>query len=197
MTSQAKRVRARAQKRQQNQRKTALLLVAAGVGILFSAWLLVSNSFSKKPEISKIQFNEEDIVYGEPLHAVHEMTGDTVEDIPFYAENEAQPKVAVSETNHNFGTIGATEVVSFDYVIKNVGQAPLIISRAYTTCGCTTADFTATVIPPGKVIIMTMVFDAGYHDLRGETVRRGVIIENNDPDVPQLELWAQAAVAQN
>jgi hypothetical protein len=39
-----------------------------------------------------------------------------------------------------------------------------------------------------------MNFDAGFHDARGQTVRRGIIIENNDPTNPQIELWAQASV---
>ena len=79
-------------------------------------------------------------------------------------------------------------------MIANQGDASLTISRAYTTCGCTTADFTATVIPPGKVAVVTMKYDAGFHDARGQTVRRGIIIENNDQKNPQVELWAQATV---
>ena len=85
-------------------------------------------------------------------------------------------------------------MVQHEFAIANVGDAPLTISRAYTTCGCTTADFTATVIPPGKVSIMTLTFDAGFHDAGGQTVRRGVIIENNDARNPQVEIWTQAAV---
>ena len=41
---------------------------------------------------------------------------------------------------------------------------------------------------------MTLRFDAGYHDTRGQSVRRGVIIENNDPNNPQMEIWAEASV---
>jgi hypothetical protein len=85
-------------------------------------------------------------------------------------------------------------VVTYDFAITNLGEAPLTISRVYTTCGCTTADFTATVIPPGKVSIVTMRLDAGFHDVRGQTVRRGIIIENNDPKSPQVEIWTQATV---
>ena len=70
----------------------------------------------------------------------------------------------------------------------------LTISRAYTTCGCTKAEFTSSIIPAGKVAIVTLVFDAGFHDVRGQTVRRGLIIENNDPDWPTVEIWAQASV---
>lgn len=52
----------------------------------------------------------------------------------------------------------------------------------------------AAVIPPGKVSIVTLTLDAGFHDVAGRTVRRGVIIESNDPNRPETELWTQAAV---
>jgi hypothetical protein len=44
--------------------------------------------------------------------------------------------------------------------------------------------------------MVTMRLDAGFHDVRGQTVRRGIIIENNDPKTPQVEIWAEASVLQ-
>jgi hypothetical protein len=44
------------------------------------------------------------------------------------------------------------------------------------------------------VASVTLTFDAGYHDTAGQTVRRGLIIENNDPRQSQAEIWVQAAV---
>jgi hypothetical protein len=82
----------------------------------------------------------------------------------------------------------------FPIALVVAGDAPLTISRAYTTCGCTTAEISASVIPPGKVATVKMVFDAGYHDTRGQTVRRGLIIENNDPAQSEAEIWLVATV---
>lgn len=140
------------------------------------------------------EYDEADIVYGQPLYAIHEMSGSTIDQIPFSPAAEPQPGILVPEDFHDFGDIAPGDVVSYDFVIANRGDAPLTIHRAYTTCGCTTAQFTAAVIPPGKVVIVTITLDAGYHDVRGQTVRRGVIIEVNDPRNPQVELWAQASV---
>ncbi len=114
--------------------------------------------------------------------------------IPLLPKDDPQPQIVVNEQFFDFGNIGATDVVRRVFVIANTGDAPLTISRAYTTCGCTTADFTSAVIPPGKVSIMTIVLDAGFHDVRGQTVRRGVIIENNDPKHSSTEIWIQASV---
>lgn len=197
MPTQKSRARAKAQKRQQKQRRNAGVLILAGAVVLVAAGFLVANSINAKPKTADLEYTQADIEYGDPIHAIHEMTGSALDDIPFLPKDGPQPQIAVSETTHGFGLIGPTEIVTYDFVIKNVGDAPLTISRAYTTCGCTTADFTASVIPPGKVTIMTLVFDAGYHDLSGQSVRRGVIIENNDPNVPELELWVSANIASN
>ncbi|GAB4528456.1 MAG: hypothetical protein Fur0018_14560 [Anaerolineales bacterium] len=168
-------------------------LIVAGIGLLLliGAFFLVR---SKQTPAAAFTYDPADVVSDSPMHAEHEMSGPTLDQIPFLPKDGPQPKIVVSEDFYNFGQIGATDVVTHDFVIKNAGDAPLTISRAYTTCGCTTADFSATVIPPGKVAIVTLRLDAGFHDVRGQTVRRGIIIENNDPAHPQVELWTQASV---
>lgn len=137
-------------------------------------------------------YGPEDVAYDQPIQAVHEMEAGSP--IPFLPRGEAQPRIAINETYYNFGSIGPTDVVTREFVIANTGEAPLTISRAYTTCGCTTADLTASVILPGKVALLTLRLDAGFHDVRGQTVRRGVILENNDPKQSSAEIWVQASV---
>jgi hypothetical protein len=170
------------------------MLFSLGASLILAGliWFLVG---SRESGLTSFVYDAEDIVYQSPLFAVHEMEPSDPASIPFLPKDGPQPDILVSENFYNFGRVGATAVVSYDFAIKNDGDAPLTISRAYTTCGCTTAELTAAVIPPGKVSILRMTYDAGYHDARGQTVRRGVILENNDPDHPQLEIWAQAAVA--
>ena len=180
--------------RRQRQQMTPIILVMLGVLLLGGAYFLVSSRNQPVVVTTASSYTAEDIVYGEPLQAIHEMTGSSAGLISFLPKDGPQPRIAVSEDFYGFGSIGATEVVTHDFVIQNLGEAPLTIHRAYTTCGCTTADFTATVIPPGKVVVMTLILDAGYHDVRGQTVRRGVIIESNDPDNSEIELWTQASV---
>ncbi len=161
-----------------------LLLVSLGA-------LLVWNSSAGQ---ALLDYSPQDISRENPLHAVHEMKPPSLNSIPFITRDNPQPKIKISKSFHNFGSIGPEEVAEQEFVIFNEGEAPLTISRAYTTCGCTTADFTSTIIPPGMVSIMILRFDAGYHDTRGQSVRRGVIIENNDPNNPQIEIWAEASV---
>lgn len=130
---------------------------------------------------------------GQPLVAVHEMgLGPS---IPFLPSYEPQPRLELAEASHDFGLIGPQDVVERTFTIRNTGDAPLTISRAYTTCGCATAEISTNVIPPGGAATARIVFDAGYHDSAGQTVRRGLILENNDPLHSQAEIWIQADVA--
>ena len=142
-----------------------------------------------------LEYTPQDVVYDQPIHAVHEMKHGPR--IPFLSPDQPQPRITVPENTHDFGRVKPTAVVTYTFPIFNTGDAPLTISRAYTTCGCTTADITARVIPPGKVALVTLTFDAGFHDTRGQDVRRGLIIENNDRRQSKAEVWTRASVSSN
>jgi hypothetical protein len=42
--------------------------------------------------------------------------------------------------------------------------------------------------------MVTVRFDAGVHNLSGQTIRRGLILETNDPQYPNVEFWVQATI---
>ena len=178
------------QRRAHRRRITASIAILGGIVLLVAVgWMLWDN---RQARAAVFDFSAADVANDQPLHAVHEMGGGSP--IPFLPKGDPQPKIAINERYFDFGTLGPTDVVTREFVITNVGEAPLTISHAYTTCGCTIADFSSAVIPPGKVSIMTLTFDAGFHDVRGQTVRRGVIIENNDPGNSNAEIWVQVSV---
>lgn len=141
-------------------------------------------------------YSSADVVYGKPLHVVHQVDaiasstpGKDVEDSP-----SDKPQIEVPKTFYDFGLVGPTQAVTRVFEIANHGAAPLVITGAHTTCACTTADLTATQVPPGKVVLVTVRFDPSVHDLSGQTVRRGLILETNDPLYPNVEFWVQATV---
>ena len=49
----------------------------------------------------------------------------------------------------------------------------------------------------GKAALIKLIFDAGFHDVRGQVVKRGIIIENNDRKASRAEIWVRAAVARS
>ncbi len=158
----------------------ALLVLAAG------AYMLPSG-----PE-DGLKYTRDEVVNGQPIHAVHEM--ESGPRIPFLPLDQPQPSIEAPINLYDLGNLGPKDVVKRKFIIRNTGKAPLIISRAFTTCGCTTAHLTARVVPPGKVAVVTLTFDAGFHDARGKRVQRGLIIESNDRRRPITELWVRAEI---
>lgn len=183
----------RRRRKQRNKKDLSYGLIFGGVLIIVIG-LIATLGVGNKSAEAQISYQPEDIISDSPFVAIHEMTPPTISSINFLPKDGPQPEIAVSESFYNFGSIGPSEIAEHEFVIANQGDAPLTIHRAYTTCGCTTAEFSSTVIPPGKVVVMNIVLDAGFHDVRGQTVRRGVIIENNDPNNSQIEIWTQAKV---
>lgn len=196
MTTQVLSMKAHLEKRRKESRRKrglAVALVLLG-GLLVGAALWLSSA-GRASAVTAFDYGPGDVAREQPFQAVHEM--EQGPPISFLPNDGPQPEIAVNERFYDFGSIGPTDVVTREFVVANLGEAPLTISRAYTTCGCTTADFTSSVIPPGMVALITLRFDAGFHDTAGQSVRRGIIIENNDPDRPSAEIWIQASVRTN
>ncbi len=193
MASKAKTRNVRLAKRRREAKVKRYLSIAGMIGgaaLIAAAVISLRGGGSAQP--TSFDYGPDDISYDKPIQAVHEMEAGPP--IPFLPKDGSQPQIEMNEIFYDFGSVGATEVITREFAIANMGQAPLTISRAYTTCGCTIADFSATVIPPGQVSVVTLRFDAGFHDTAGQIVRRGIIIENNDPDRPQAEYWVEASV---
>ncbi|WKV12865.1 DUF1573 domain-containing protein [Marivirga harenae] len=60
------------------------------------------------------------------------------------------PKMEFSEKVHDFGRITEGDVVTKVFTFKNTGEAPLIISNATSSCGCTVPSYTEEPIAPGE-----------------------------------------------
>ena len=167
-----------------------------GIVIVILVALFIYGNLTWRTTNATIKYLPEDVVYGEKIQAVHIsglMTKPQLYSMVSKNSNE-NPQMLISETFYDFGEVNSQQILTRTFIIANYGPTPLIIQRAYTTCGCTTANFTANEIPSGKVVLMTLLFDTSYHNQRGTTVRRGVIIETNDPEHPIQEIWIQAKV---
>lgn len=165
-------------------KKVAGILVVIGIAV--AGYF----GFSEEPNATYLP---EDVVRERPIRAVHEMGSGPR--IPFLPEDQAQPRIEIPRDSYNAGRVGSKDIVTKTFVIRNDGDAPLTISRAFTTCGCTTAKITGRVIPPGKVALAHVRFDVGFHDARGQTVQRGLIIESNDRKSSRTEMWLHASVS--
>jgi len=68
-----------------------------------------------------------------------------------FAKNEGKPDIEFEKTTHDFGTIKESDgPVSYRFVFRNTGDAPLIILSASATCGCTRPKYPKKPIKPGE-----------------------------------------------
>ena len=105
-----------------------------------------------------------------------------------------QANVDLPMVRWDWGTIPRKPPVEQTFPIQNRGNQPLLITGVVTSCGCTTADLTSSVIPGGQRADLRVIFDPDFHDTSGP-VTRIVWVSTNDPDMPVVELRLDANVS--
>ena len=73
---------------------------------------------------------------------------------------QEKESITFNEKKHDFGVIPENGGnVSFDFVLKNNTNAPLLINRVTASCGCTTPSWTRTPIEPKKSGTITVSYN--------------------------------------
>jgi hypothetical protein len=110
---------------------------------------------------------------------------------PFNLSQTGAPRVVFKELERDFGRIKQGETVSYEFIFKNEGTAPLEVRRVATSCGCTAALVSQKEIAPGKEGRLKVSFDSrGYS---GQVVKY-IYFDSNDPKQPQVELTIKAEI---
>ena len=77
------------------------------------------------------------------------------------AKEEGMPAFTFEKEEHDFGTLIDGEKVTYSFRFTNSGDAPLIISNAKGSCGCTVPKYPKnTAIKPGQSETITVSFDS-------------------------------------
>jgi len=89
--------------------------------------------------------------------------------------------ITVDKMVHDFGTFAATDgTKSATFVITNNTGAPILITSARASCGCTVPDWTKTPIEPGKTGTVTAKYDPNNQS--GPFEKTITIYTNSTPD---------------
>jgi len=106
----------------------------------------------------------------------------------------AAPKVDLPALDYDFGVIpaGPGNATAVFYV-QNTGDAPLVITNLVTSCGCTKATLTSSVIAPGRRADLTVTFDPDFHPVQGSVIRQ-VWFATNDVRQAWVEVRVRADV---
>ena len=106
---------------------------------------------------------------------------------------KAQDKVAKIEFKTDtidYGTIekGADGVRTFEFT--NTGDAPLIITKVKSSCGCTVPEKPTDPILPGKTGVIKVKYDTN----RVMPIRKTITVSTNAVDTPTIALKIKGLV---
>jgi len=111
-------------------------------------------------------------------------------DSDIFSQNEL-PIFSFEEEEWNFGPISDGDVVDHDFIFTNTGKAPLIISSAQGSCGCTVPKYSNEPIAPGSTGVISVQFNSkGKVGSQEKTV---TLSANTVPNTKILKIRAQVA----
>ncbi|MCK5832463.1 DUF1573 domain-containing protein [bacterium] len=88
-----------------------------------------------------------------------------------------QPKIVLPEQSFDFGFSPEGFFLVHPFIIRNEGEADLIIERVRTTCGCTSAPLKKTELVPDEETEVSVIFNSTRYKSR---TSKGTIISSND-----------------
>ena len=94
--------------------------------------------------------------------------------------NAAGAEIAIDKDVHDYGTIDKGADGSCYFTITNTGDAPLTITRAKGSCGCTVPDWPREPIAPGESAKMKVPYDTN----RPGRINKSVTITSNATNAP-------------
>ena len=90
------------------------------------------------------------------------------------------PEIQFTKEIHDYGSVkyGGDGHCTFEF--KNTGNAPLIISKANKSCGCTVPSWPREPILPGETAVVKVKYDTK----RPGSINKSVTIESNAVNAP-------------
>ena len=106
---------------------------------------------------------------------------------------ERLPKLVVAERGQDLGTFFAGEKQTAVWLLRNEGDADLVIEKTLASCGCAVVKLAEEqkTIPPGGRLDFKVEFDSSGR--RGKQ-KKTVTVMSNDPVEPKLTLTFEADV---
>ncbi|MDO7690296.1 MAG: DUF1573 domain-containing protein [Pirellulales bacterium] len=109
-----------------------------------------------------------------------------------------RPVAQISETTYNFGRVSLGGTGSHAFVVRNVGTAPLLITKGTTSCTCTVSDFegegegkNSRTISAGDEITVRIEWTGKGE---GGPFRQRATILTNDPNQPEIAFSIEGTV---
>jgi len=101
--------------------------------------------------------------------------------------SEGAPDIDVVDS-YDMGTVVKGERAVADLAVYNRGDGPLTVLGVATSCGCTTATLSPTVIPAGGEGRLHIEYDSAAHETDLGRIDRSVFVSSDDPDEDDLQI---------
>lgn len=176
-----------------------VLAILVAVTVLVLGLLALSNWMSSRPATSAAAVDQTNLLpLAQPVNPIagfHDMEHMPNPNAPGQPVEASVPQANVDlpVLSWDWGDIARVPPVQQTFPIQNTGDQPLLITNVVTSCGCTTAHLSSSVIPAGQRADLLVTFDPNFHETSGP-VTRLVWLETNDPDLPVVELRLDANV---
>jgi len=102
--------------------------------------------------------------------------------------NTKMPQMTFEKTEHTFGKLIRGEQVNCSFKFKNTGNAPLIINKVTTSCGCTATSFSDKPYAPGEEGKIDITYNSTGHS--GFQHKTATVICNAIPSRTVLHIKA-------
>lgn len=90
-------------------------------------------------------------------------------------KSQSGPYIKFDKLVHDFGNILQDDKAIYDFKFTNTGDAPLIISMARSSCGCTVPNWPKQPILPGESSTIRVKYDSH----RIGPINKQIVIESN------------------
>lgn len=103
-------------------------------------------------------------------------------------DNKGKAELSFEQDTYDFGDINEGDVVTREFNFTNTGDAPLIISNAQGSCGCTVPQWPKEPIAPGESSSITVEFNSQGRE--GQNRKDVTITANTIPNTKKISFTA-------
>lgn len=109
----------------------------------------------------------------------------------FAAAASAQGVLKFTKEKHDFGKLAEGPVAVYNFEIQNTGKAPVIITNAQASCGCTTPEWPKEPILPGAKALIKVGYNTSGRP--GPFTKTITVVSNAENATTILEIKGNVA----